>query len=63
MIKNGVVPVLEGDSPRLIDEWQALGFLFESLCERDLKIYAESFGASLYHYQDFFDYTSKILLS
>ena len=46
--------VLEGDSPRLIDEWQTLGFLFESLCERDLKIYAESFGSSLYHYQDFF---------
>ena len=26
MIKNGVVLVLEGDSSRLIDEWQALGF-------------------------------------
>lgn len=56
-------PVLEGDSPRLIDEWQAPGFLFESLCERDLKIYAGSFGASLYHYQDFFNFTFKILLS
>lgn len=55
--------VLEGDSPRLIDEWQALSFLFESLCERDLKIYAGSFGASLYHYHDFFDFSSKILLS
>jgi hypothetical protein len=30
-----------------------LGFLFESLCERDLRIYAESFGANLYHYQDY----------
>jgi len=30
-----------------------LGFLFEALCERDLKIYAESFGGSLYHYQDY----------
>ena len=30
-----------------------LGFLFEALCERDLKIYAEAFGASLYHYQDY----------
>ena len=28
-------------------------FLFEALCERDLKIYAESFDAELYHYQDY----------
>ena len=27
--------------------------LFEALCERDLKIYAESFGGSLYHYRDY----------
>lgn len=32
---------------------QALSFLFEALCKRDLRIYAESFGAHLYHYQDY----------
>lgn len=32
---------------------QTFGFLFESLCVRDLKIYAESFGAKVYHYQDY----------
>lgn len=32
---------------------ETLGFLFEALCERDLKIYAESFDAKLYHYQDY----------
>ena len=32
---------------------QTLGFLFEALCERDLQIYAESFGAKLFHYQDY----------
>ena len=32
---------------------ETLGFLFEALCERDLRIYAESFGAHLYHYQDY----------
>ncbi len=37
----------------LIGDLETLGFFFESLCERDLKIYAESFGASLYHYQDY----------
>ena len=38
---------------RLIGDLETFGFLFEALCERDLKIYAESFGASLYHYQDY----------
>lgn len=37
----------------LMNDLNTLGFLFESLCERDLKIYAESFGAELYHYQDY----------
>lgn len=37
----------------LLDDLETLGFLFEALCERDLRIYAESFGASLYHYQDY----------
>lgn len=27
--------------------------LFEALCERDLRIYAESFQAKLFHYQDY----------
>lgn len=37
----------------LINDLNTLGFLFESLCERDLRIYAQSFGAELYHYQDY----------
>lgn len=36
----------------LLNDLETLGFLFESLCLRDLRIYAESFGANLYHYQD-----------
>ena len=37
----------------LLNDLEALGFLFESLCERDLKIYAESMDAHVYHYQDY----------
>ncbi len=37
----------------LLGDLETLGFLFEALCERDLKIYAESFGGNLYHYQDY----------
>ena len=38
---------------KLIGDLTTFGFMFEALCQRDLKIYAESFGASLYHYQDY----------
>ncbi len=37
----------------LLNDLETLGFMFEALCERDLRIYAESFDASLYHYQDY----------
>ncbi|MCF7943730.1 MAG: DUF4143 domain-containing protein [Spirochaetia bacterium] len=41
------------DEDRLIGDLRTFGFLFEALCERDLKIYAQSFGANLLHYQDY----------
>ena len=37
----------------LLGNLETLGFLFETLCERDLCIYAESLRAGLYHYQDY----------
>lgn len=37
----------------LLNDLSTLGFLFEALCERDLRIYAESFNGHLYHYQDY----------
>ena len=37
----------------LINDLNTFVFLFEALCERDLKIYAESFGGKIYHYQDY----------
>lgn len=38
---------------KLINDLETFGFLFEALCERDLRIYADSFGAQLFHYQDY----------
>ncbi len=37
---------------RLFDDFNYFGFLFESLCERDLRVYAEANDGSLYHYRD-----------
>lgn len=45
--------LLRATPDSLLHDLETLGFLFESLCERDLRIYAESFGGSLYHYQDY----------
>ena len=47
------VALLKATPEILLNDLNTFGFLFEALCERDLKIYAESFGANLYHYQDY----------
>ncbi len=38
---------------KLINDLNTFGFLFEAMVERDLKIYADSFNAKCYHYQDY----------
>lgn len=38
---------------KLINDLETFGLLFESMVERDLKIYADSFNAKVYHYQDY----------
>lgn len=40
---------------KLINDLNTFRFLFEALVERDLKIYADSFNAKCYHYQDYQD--------
>ena len=47
------VAILNATPSMLINDLETLGFLFESLCVRDLRVYAESFNAQLYHYQDY----------
>lgn len=38
---------------KLIGDLNTFSFLFESLAERDLSVYAQSFGGKLFHYQDY----------
>ena len=45
--------LLNASPDKLLNDLETLGLLFEALVERDLRIYAESFEASLYHYQDY----------
>lgn len=45
--------LLKAMPERLLNDLNTFGFLFEAMCERDLKIYAESFDAKVFHYQDY----------
>ena len=36
----------------LINDLSTMGLLFENLCVRDLRIYAQSIGGEIYHYRD-----------
>lgn len=46
------VSALDAGPDRLLSELRTLGFLFESLCVRDLRVYAGAVGAEVYHYRD-----------
>ena len=49
-----ITAALLGATPEmLMRDLRTFGFLFESLAVRDLEIYAESFDAKLFHYQDY----------
>lgn len=43
---------LELNASKLIEDLNTFGFMFESLVERDLKIYMEYLGGHLYHFRD-----------
>ena len=36
----------------LISDLETFGFMFETLCIRDLRVYADSLGGQVYHYRD-----------
>lgn len=45
--------LLNLNEKKLINDLETFGFMFESMVQRDLRIYAESFKGELYHYQDY----------
>jgi len=47
------IAVLGASYDDLLNDLKTFGFMFEALCERDLRLYAESLGGELYHYQDY----------
>lgn len=45
--------LIDATPERLMNDLNLFGFIFEAMCERDLRIYAEAFDAKIYHYQDY----------
>jgi len=43
---------LRATPKRLLSDFNTFGLLFESLCIRDLRVYAESIDGGVYHYRD-----------
>ena len=46
------VAALRGTPDKLLDDFETFGFLFESLCVRDLRIYADAADGDVFHYRD-----------
>jgi len=44
--------VMRTDANGLLKDFETFGFLFESLCTRDLRIYAQACDGTVFHYRD-----------
>lgn len=52
-IDSSIATAAMGIGPNdLINDLNTFGFMFETLCIRDLRVYADSLGGSVYHYRD-----------
>ena len=43
---------LNADTSKLLGDFKTFGYLFESLCIRDLRVYSDSINGKVYHYRD-----------
>lgn len=50
---QSIAAAMLGASPaRLLEDFGTFGLLFESMCVRDLRVYAGALGGSVFHYRD-----------
>ena len=54
--------VLRADPNRLLQDFNTFGLLFESLCVRDLRVYAQAIDGEVYHYRDRNDLEADIIV-
>lgn len=52
-VDPSIAAAVLGQTPKsLLTDFELFGFLFESLCFRDLRVYTDAMDASIYHYRD-----------
>ena len=44
--------MLRTDAKGILKDFKTFGFLFESLCTRDLRVYAQALDGVIFHYRD-----------
>lgn len=55
--------VLRTNPVGILKDFNTFGFLFESLCTRDLRIYSDVNGGNVFHYRDKYDLEADIIVS
>ena len=54
--------VLRVDSDGILKDFETFGLLFESLCTRDLRVYAQANDGDVFHYRDKTDLESDLII-
>lgn len=54
--------ILRTDSNGILKDFETFGFLFESLCTRDLRVYAQVSDGEVFHYRDKSELESDIIV-
>ncbi len=57
------VAAIGGSPNTILDDFKYFGFLFESLCVRDLRVYTEPLRGSIRHYHDHNDLEADIIIT
>lgn len=55
--------VLRRKPDALLDDFETFGFLFESLCTRDMRIYAQANDGDIFHYRDKTELEADMIVS
>ncbi len=63
-VDPSIATAVMGTSPAgILKDFNTFGFLFESMCTRDLRIYSEANGGKVFHYRDRYEVESDIIVS
>lgn len=55
--------VMRTNPSGLLNDFETCGFMFESLCTRDMRIYAQANDGAVFHYRDKNDLESDMIIS